>query len=119
MRLLLGLLLFLTALFLILIVLVQRGRGGGLTGALGGPGGQSAFGSKAGDLFTKITVWVAGFWILLCIVSIKALSGGSSPIDIENPKPATAPDNGAGGGGLGGEGAGGGSSDAPEGGDEG
>ena len=47
------------ALFLILLVLVQRGRGGGLAGALGGAGGQSAFGAKAGDTFTKITMWTA------------------------------------------------------------
>lgn len=88
MRYLLGFLLFFFALLLILIVLVQRGRGGGLTGALGGPGGQSAFGSKAGDLFTKITVWVAGLWILLCIVSIKALSGSSSAlVDKETNNP--------------------------------
>ncbi|MFO7903929.1 MAG: preprotein translocase subunit SecG [Planctomycetota bacterium] len=65
-----GTLLFITALFLILLVLVQRGRGGGLTGALGGMGGQSAFGSKAGDVFTRITVAVSTFWILLCIVTI-------------------------------------------------
>jgi preprotein translocase subunit SecG len=67
-------LLFVTAVFLILLVLVQRGKGGGLAGAFGGLGGQSAFGTKAGDLFTKITVGVAAFWILACIVSIKALS---------------------------------------------
>lgn len=65
-----GVLMFITAVFLILLVLVQRGRGGGLTGALGGMGGQSAFGSKAGDVFTRITVVVATFWILLCIVAI-------------------------------------------------
>ncbi|NIL97112.1 MAG: preprotein translocase subunit SecG, partial [Planctomycetales bacterium] len=54
----------------ILLVLVQRGRGGGLTGALGGMGGQSAFGTKAGDMFTRITVGAAIFWILLCMVTI-------------------------------------------------
>jgi preprotein translocase subunit SecG len=70
---LLGLLLFLTAAFLILIVLLQRGRGGGLAGALGGMGGQSAFGAKAGDLFTRITMGVAAFWILLCIVTPKIM----------------------------------------------
>ncbi len=70
---LLGLLLFLTACFLILIVLLQRGRGGGLAGALGGMGGQSAFGAKAGDLFTRITIGVATFWILLCIVTPKIM----------------------------------------------
>lgn len=42
--------LLLVSIFLILIILVQRGRGGGLAGALGGMGGQSAFGTKAGDV---------------------------------------------------------------------
>lgn len=56
----------LLSLFLILLILVQRGRGGGLTGALGGPGGQSAFGTKAGDMFTKITSVTALIWIFLC-----------------------------------------------------
>ena len=63
---LLGFSMFLVSLFLILLILVQRGRGGGLTGALGGPGGQSAFGTKAGDLFTRITSFVALGWITLC-----------------------------------------------------
>jgi preprotein translocase subunit SecG len=71
-------LLFFTALFLILLVLVQRGKGGGLAGAFGGMGGQSAFGTKAGDTFTKITVGVAAFWIVLCVVSILMLSSSSS-----------------------------------------
>lgn len=62
------------AVFLILVVLVQRGRGGGLAGALGGMGGQSAFGTKAGDTFTKITIWTAVVWILLCVVAVKYLS---------------------------------------------
>ncbi len=64
-------LLFLTALFLILLVLIQRGRGGGLAGAFGGMGGQSAFGTKAGDTFTKVTIVVATFWIVLCILGVK------------------------------------------------
>jgi preprotein translocase subunit SecG len=69
-----GILLFVTALFLILLVLVQRGRGGGLSGALGGMGGQSAFGTKAGDLFTRITIVVATVWILLCILTILVMN---------------------------------------------
>ena len=70
------LLMFLTGLFMILLVLVQRGKGGGLSGAFGGMGGQSAFGTKAGDLFTRITIGVATFWILLCMLTLY-LSGGS------------------------------------------
>lgn len=72
-RFLLGFGLSITALFLILLVLIQRGRGGGLAGALGGMGGQSAFGTKAGDTFTKITIGVAAVWIILCIVAINVL----------------------------------------------
>lgn len=65
-----GISMFLVSVFLILLVLVQRGRGGGLTGALGGMGGQSAFGTKAGDMFTRVTMVTAGVWILLCMLSI-------------------------------------------------
>src|SRR5262249_57796175 len=36
----------------------------GLAGAFGGVGGSSAFGTKAGDVFTKITIGVAIGWIL-------------------------------------------------------
>jgi preprotein translocase subunit SecG len=72
-RFLLGLGLVLTSLFLIFLVLIQRGRGGGLAGAFGGAGGQSAFGTKAGDVFTKITVGVAAFWIVLCVLSVNIL----------------------------------------------
>ncbi len=63
---LLGMLMGFLSIFLVLLILVQRGRGGGLTGALGGPGGQSAFGSKAGDTFTLITVVVATIWGFSC-----------------------------------------------------
>jgi len=77
-----------TAIFLILLVLVQRGRGGGLAGALGGMGGSSAFGAKAGDVFTKITIGAATFWILLCIAATKLISTGDTLIDIEGKGPA-------------------------------
>jgi preprotein translocase subunit SecG len=66
-------LMLIISVFLILLVLVQRGRGGGLTGALGGMGGQSAFGTKAGDVFTRITMVTAVVWILVCMLTIKVL----------------------------------------------
>ncbi len=105
-RFLLGFMLVFTALFLILLVLIQRGRGGGLAGALGGMGGQSAFGAKAGDVFTKITIGVAAFWILLCIVSVNVLGrqqsllsgdlGGAAPITVDEPLDGEADDPAAG-----------------------
>ena len=82
----------LVAVFLSLVVLVQRGRGGGLTGALGGMGGQSAFGTKAGDLFTRITIVVAAFWILLSMASLKFLSEQGETGGLKrNPTSTTAP----------------------------
>lgn len=61
-----GPLLFLLSTFIVLIILLQRGRGGGLAGALGGAGGSSAFGTKAGDVFTRITAFLVIGWIVTC-----------------------------------------------------
>jgi preprotein translocase subunit SecG len=66
----LNVLVLLLGIFLILLVLIQRGKGGGLAGAFGGVGGSSAFGSRAGDLFTRITITVAAIWILLTMVQV-------------------------------------------------
>ena len=74
--------LFMTAVFLIVLVLIQRGKGGGLAGAFGGMGGQSAFGTKAGDLFTRITIGVAAFWIILCVLTVKFLPTGDGEEDV-------------------------------------
>jgi preprotein translocase subunit SecG len=62
------------SLFLILVVLIQRGKGGGLAGAFGGVGGSSAFGSRAGDAFTRFTIIVAGIWVLLIMILVKMTS---------------------------------------------
>ena len=66
--------LLLTGLFLILVVLIQRGKGGGLSGAFGGVGGSSAFGSRAGDAFTRFTLIVASIWVLLIMLLTKVTS---------------------------------------------
>lgn len=81
----------LLSIFLILVILVQRGRGGGLTGALGGMGGQSAFGTKAGDLFTKITIVVAILWGLSAMAVIRFVgsrsqTGGLSDVRSTSPE---------------------------------
>ena len=84
------LLLSCTSVFMILLVLIQRGKGGGLAGAFGGMGGQSAFGTKAGDMFTKITVVTAIFWFVLCISALTILRGGAgSGIRVGEGRPAS------------------------------
>ncbi len=57
-----------TCILLILIILLQKGRGGGLAGAFGGTGGYSAFGAKTGDVFTWITVGLTGMFIIMSVL---------------------------------------------------
>src|SRR6187399_1383012 len=65
--------LFLVSAFMILLILIQRGKGGGLIGALGGAGGSSPFGSRAGDQFTRWTIYFAVAWLLLTMIQVKAI----------------------------------------------
>lgn len=68
-RSLLAMLLIGICLFLILVILLQKGRGEGLAGAFGGGGGSGAFGAKTGDVFTLITVVVAGMFVLVSVMA--------------------------------------------------
>lgn len=77
-------LIVLLSLFMILLVLIQRGKGGGLAGAFGGVGGSSAFGSRAGDMFTRITLVVAGVWLLVAMVTVVLLQGSVEDAKREN-----------------------------------
>ena len=53
--------------FLILLILIQKGRGGGLASAFGGGGGNTAFGSKTGDVLTWATSIAFGVFLLTAI----------------------------------------------------
>jgi len=74
---LLNVVIVLLGLLLILTILIQRGKGGGLIGAFGGAGGSSPFGSKAGDTFTRITLTMAGIWVLLIMIHIKVVKNST------------------------------------------
>jgi len=69
----LNLILILIGLFMILLILIQRGKGGGLIGALGGAGGSSPFGSRAGDQFMRLTIYVALIWLFLTMLQVRAV----------------------------------------------
>jgi protein translocase SecG subunit len=75
----------LLSLFLILLVLIQRGKGGGLAGAFGGVGGSSAFGSRAGDTFTKITIGVAAAWIILTMIQVVVIQNSAAAQGVTTP----------------------------------
>jgi preprotein translocase subunit SecG len=99
-------------LLLIFVILLQRGRGGGLAGAFGGAGGQSAFGTKAGDVFTRITIGIAIVWVTMAVLTGYAMTYESGKTRFVNEKAADSKDGGAegavepvGGGGAAGGGA--------------
>ena len=59
--------------FLILVVLLQQGRGGGLGGAFGGASQQVFGGRGAGNIMTRVT-WICAMVFILTSVSLAALS---------------------------------------------
>jgi preprotein translocase subunit SecG len=67
----LNILILLISGLMMIVILIQRGKGGGLAGAFGGAGGSSAFGSRAGDAFTKITLYMAAVWVLVIMIHVK------------------------------------------------
>jgi preprotein translocase subunit SecG len=67
----LNVLILITGLFMILLVLIQKGKGGGLAGAFGGAGGSSAFGSRMNDQFVQYTLITAAIWVLLIMLMAK------------------------------------------------
>ena len=72
-------LVIIAGLLLIFLILIQRGKGGGLSGAFGGAGGSSAFGSRAGDMFTRITIIMAAIWIFLIVIHVKVVQNSKAP----------------------------------------
>jgi preprotein translocase subunit SecG len=54
--------------FLMLVILLQRGRGVGLAGAFGGAGGHSAFGAKTGDVLTWATVIITAIFLFFAVM---------------------------------------------------
>jgi preprotein translocase subunit SecG len=114
-------LLVIVSLILVMLVLIQKGRGGGLASAFGGVGGHTAFGSKTGDVLTWATSIVFGVFLILSVVAgltfekVNASTtrrgpvvtppaapannnnGGGAPANVPNQVPPPAPDPGAAG----------------------
>jgi len=77
----------LCAVTLILIILIQKGRGGGLSGAFGGGMAGGILGTKTGDFLTWVTVGLVGALLLLTIVMAKFYR----PTTAEEPTAQTQP----------------------------
>jgi preprotein translocase subunit SecG len=76
----------LVSVFLILLILIQKGRGGGLASAFGGAGGNTAFGSKTGDVLTWATSIVFGIFLVLAVaLNLMAKSSTGDVAGVPNP----------------------------------
>ena len=75
------------SIFLILVVLVQQGKGADLAGAFGGGGSQTAFGARgATTLLHKLTT---AFFILFVLTSMSlAILQAKPPASVMSDQPA-------------------------------
>ena len=74
---------------LIIVILLQRGKGVGLAGAFGGAGGGTAFGAKTGDVLTWVTV-IGAVVLLSYTVVLNFVFQPSTP-DLQNTSQLVAP----------------------------
>lgn len=83
------------SLFLIAVILLQAGKGGGLADTFGGSQMQNLFGTKSTTVLTKLTAVCAIGFIVTCIsLAIISSKKGKSIIDsVQIPKAATAVPN--------------------------
>jgi preprotein translocase subunit SecG len=89
------------AVSLVLIILVQKGRGGGLSAAFGGGIAGGLLGSKTGDFLTWVTVVLMGVFLMLAVVMAKFYKppysdfgegqGPRPPVRQEQPRPPERP----------------------------
>ena len=81
-------------LVLIAVILLQAGRGGGLSEAFGGESSQTIFGTKASVFMTKATIAAASlFLVTSLLLGIMTSRRGRSLIEMERRKtpPITVP----------------------------
>ncbi len=85
-----SILLVLLGVIMIFVILLQRGRGGGLVGAFGAGGDGSAFGTKTGDVFTTITVVLFVLFMFLAI-GLNWMVQGTPTVAASRPAATTQP----------------------------
>ncbi len=97
------------AVVLVLVILIQKGKGGGLGGILAGGMASGILGSKTGDFLTWVTIVLVGLFLTLAVVMAKFYKptvsdfGVGQPVRREQPQgpekplvPPAAQDTGAG-----------------------
>lgn len=103
MSVLLGILTFIlivVSLFLIMVVLMQKSKDGGMGAALGGGAAEAAFGADTGNVLSKSTIYAAIIFFVLAFAlylgriyerTQARTAGGSLPVIAAPATPAPAP----------------------------
>ena len=83
---------------LILLILIQKGRGGGLSAAFGGGMASGLLGSKTGDFLTWATITVVSVFLVMAVVlaryyrpAVTEYSGPQRPARTSQPMQKGAP----------------------------
>ena len=82
------------ALALILIILIQKGKGGGLSAAFGGGMAGGILGSKTGDFLTWVTIVLVGLFLTLAVLMAKFYKPSISDFgqgQMQQPQPQSQP----------------------------
>jgi preprotein translocase subunit SecG len=88
------------AVLLMGVILLQRGKGVGLSGAFGGAGGHTAFGAKTGDVLTWATIVIAAVllvfavilnYVFVAVAAPTAATPTVAPLSIPEGAPPAAP----------------------------
>lgn len=82
---------FLGVILIFMIVVLQRGKGGGLAGVFGGAGGSSALGARDTDKITKWTGYLGLLWICLLIGHVLVVKADSSSVTALDQPGSAAP----------------------------
>jgi preprotein translocase subunit SecG len=80
------------AVVLVLVVLIQKGRGGGLSAAFAGGAAGGILGSKTGDFLTWVTIVLVSVFLILAVVLAKFYKPGTTAeFDTGQPMRQTQP----------------------------
>jgi len=87
----LAVLFVLVSIVLILVILIQKGRGGGLSGAFGGGMASGLLGTKTGDFLTWVTIVGVAVFLILAVLLARFYKPAIGEYGAQPPAPTQQP----------------------------
>jgi preprotein translocase subunit SecG len=84
----------LVSVILVLVILIQKGRGGGLSGAFGGGMASGLLGSKTGDFLTWVTIVLVAIFLTLAVLMGRFFKPEVGEFGTEPPVESSQPEAG-------------------------